>query len=198
MEKQILITFGRESGSGGFYIAKQIAEELGIPFYDKNLLDQVYEEDAVSEKMAEYEEKASKPFITRHVRGMTNSIEENVAKQEFKFIKDKAAAGESFVVVGRCSGELLKDYPCRISIFVLGDLDDRVRRVMAREGCTEKEALEIVGDTDRARRKYHNQYCKSEWGDAKAYDVCINVSRLGTEQTAEALMAYIKRRYEQF
>ncbi len=195
MEKQILISIGRESGSGGLAIAQKIAAELGIKIYDKNILTQVYaDNEDVSKQMAKYEEKAPTPFLSRHVRGMTNSPEENVAKQEFAFISERAAAGESFVVVGRCANEVLKDRPELISIFVNGDLEDRKQRVMARENCDEHDALELIGDTDNDRRKYHNKYCESKWGDAKCYDLTINVSKLGPEETASALLAYIRRR----
>jgi len=195
MSEQILISIGRESGSGGLAIAQKIAEELGIKIYDKNILTQVYEDnEELSEKMAKYEEKAPTPFLSRHVRGMTNSPEENIAKQEFAFISERAAAGESFVVVGRCANEVLKDRKELISIFVNGDLEFRKQRTMEKEGLNEHDALEKIGDTDNARRKYHNKYCESKWGDAKCYDLIINVAKLGPEETANALLAYIKRR----
>ena len=65
---------------------------------------------------------------------------------------------------------------------------------MEKEGLNEHDALEKIGDTDNARRKYHNKYCESKWGDAKCYDLIINVAKLGPEETANALLAYIKRR----
>ena len=97
-------------------------------------------------------------------------------------------------MVGRCANEVLKDRPELISIFVNGDLEDRKQRVMEREDCDEHDALEMIGDTDNARRKYHNKYCESKWGDAKCYDLIINVSKLGPKETASALLAYIRRR----
>lgn len=198
MNNQILIAIGREYGSDGHRIAQTVAAELGIGFYDQNMLSQIYGDDIATtpEKMEAYDEKPSAPFLSRHVNGMTNSIEENVARREFEFLKEKAASGESFVAVGRCADEVLKDYPGLVKIFIMGDLEDRVRRAMEREGLSEKDAREKIEDTDAKRRKYHNQLCKSDWGEAKSYDLCISVTPMGPDKTCEAILAYVKSRID--
>ena len=103
MSKQLIISIGREYGSGGHEIAMKIAEKYGLPLYDHSILDQIAKDRGLDVKvLEEYDEKKRNMFLTRTVRGMTNSPEHSVANLQFDFLRDKAAAGESFVVVGRC------------------------------------------------------------------------------------------------
>ena len=108
MEKQFILSISREFGSGGHEIAKRIAEDLGVPLYDRNLLDHAAEARQIqADRLRAYEEMPRNVIFTRRVRGFSNSIAENVAELEFDFLRQKADSGESFVVVGRCSEVVL-------------------------------------------------------------------------------------------
>lgn len=196
MGKQVIISISREYGSGGHEIARHLAERFNLPMYDHNLLDEIAAGKNVDAgKLAKYDE-LPKQFMTRTVRGFTNSPEENVAQLQFDFLRKKAESGESFVVVGRCSETILKDYEGLIPIFVMGDYDCKLERVMERRNFTAKQAAVAINNHDKKRKAYHNRYCDIKWGDSRNYDICINSSRLGIYGTVEALVAYIEKRTE--
>ena len=197
MEKQILISLGREFGSGGHKIAQKISRELGIPYYDKNILEKIFGDDRESyEHIEEYDERLPNPFLTRRVRGYTNSLEEILAEKQFEFIRNKAENGESFVIVGRCAETILRDYENHISFFILSDMYDKIQRVMDRENREERDAIHRIQQMDATRKKYHNYYSDTKWGDSRGYDICINASGLGLDKTADILLDYIKTKME--
>ena len=104
MEKQLIISIGREFGSGGHEIAEILAKHYGLNLYDKNLLQEIANEKSVEVKNLEkYDEVPRNLFMTRTVKGYSNSAEENLANMQFDYLRKKAESGESFVVVGRCS-----------------------------------------------------------------------------------------------
>ena len=182
MSEQLIISVSREYGSGGHEIAQKLAEYYKLPMYDHNLLDEV----AASMRRNK--------FLYRSVMGMNSSPADNVARMQFDYIKKKAEAGESFVIVGRCSEIVLKDNPNLISIFVLGDREAKIERVMQIYELDARHAEERMIEKDRRRKSYHNSHCKVKWGDSRNYDLSINSSRLGVEETVESLKNYIDAR----
>ena len=195
MEQQLIIALGREFGSGGHVIAEQLAAHYGLALYDKNILRDIAEQKAVSEKnLTPYDERPKSPFLSRTVRGFTNSPEENIAQLQFDFIRERADAGESFVIVGRCAESVLKGHPHVVTIFVTGDLEQKVHRIMEREGLSKEAAAKRVEQVSRQRKAYHNHYCKEKWGDSRNYDLTINSSRLGIAGTTVLLTAYVDAR----
>lgn len=195
MEKQIIISISREYGSGGHVMAEMLAERFGLPFYDHNLLDEIAQKKNVSvENLSRYDEVPKIHGLSRRVRGHNNSPEEAIANMQFEFLKEKAASGESFVVVGRCSETVLKEYEGLVPIFVLSDSDAKVERIMQVREMNRKEAEAAIRRHDKRRKAYHNHYCYIKWGDSRNYDICINSSRLGLEKTTDYLESYIRER----
>lgn len=195
MKKQVIIALGREFGSGGHYVAQKIAEDLGIHYYDRKILEDIAEENNIRiEYLEKYDEKKRKVILSRNVRGYTNSIEEIVAEMQFEYLRKKADEGESFVIVGRCADELFRGDERLISIFVVGDQEDKISRVSERHKIGRAKAYAKMKRNDRDRKRYHNRHSEIKWGDSKGYDICINSSKLGIEKTAELLEEYIKRR----
>ena len=194
-KKQIIISIGREFGSGGRVIAKGLSERFGIPFYDKDILREIAAERNVDVKtLQEYDEVPKTMFFSRTVRGYSNSPEENIAHLQFNYLRKMAEDGKSFVIVGRCSEEVLKEYDALIPIFVLGDMDKKIERIQQLHHLTEEEAEDMILSTDKKRKGYHNYYCKRKWGESRNYDLCINSSRLGIEGTVDILESYIRER----
>ena len=111
------------------------------------------------------------------MKRMNSSPADNVARMQFDYIKKKAEAGESFVIVGRCSEIVLKDNPHLISIFVLGDREAKIERVMRIYELDARHAEERMIEKDRRRKSYHNSHCKVKWGDSRNYDLSINSSK---------------------
>lgn len=198
MEKQLIISVGREFGSGGHVIAEALAKKFDIPLYDENLLEHVALEKGVShEEMKRFDERPRYRLTARKVRGHSNSLQEHVANMQFDFLKRKAQEGKSFAVVGRCSETVLKGQNGLISIFVLGDPEAKQQRVMEVYHLSADEAKSRMEKEDLQRKYYHNYYCKGKWGDSRNYDLSINSSKLGIDKTVEILETYIRERREQ-
>lgn len=193
--EQIIISVGREFGSGGRVIAEALAKRFDLPIYDRHLILEIAEKTGLAPELIEkYNENPKHRLISRNVRGYSNSIEDNIAEMQFKFIEDKAASGESFVVVGRCSESKLRKYDCLVSLFVLGDMSEKIKRVMEVYDLSEDKAKELISKKDKKRKRYHNYHCTAHWGDSRLYDLCINSSRLGIDRTVDILEEYIRAR----
>lgn len=192
MGNQIIISISREYGSEGHAIAKQIAKDLGLPFYDRNMLDEIAKEKGFDPAVfAGVDEKPRNKLLSRRVKGYSNATEDNLAQMQFEFLRKKAASSESFVVLGRCSETILKEYDSLVSIFVTGNKDCKLKHVMEKFSLSETAAAAKITKHDAYRRRYHNHYSDFKWGDSRNYDVCINSSRIGIERTAELLEEFI-------
>lgn len=188
---QLIISIGRESGSGGLDIAHMLAERFSLPLYDKSLLEKAAASRGVdADPLRQYDEQPRPLLFYRSVRGISSAPEDGVAQMQFELLRQHAAAGESFVVLGRCAEEVLADHPGLVSIFIRANLSFRVRRTPL----PWDEAVEFVRKQDRQRRIYHDQHCKGDWGSAESYDLVINSARLGIPGTADVLEQYIRTR----
>ena len=203
MGNQIIISISREYGSEGHTIAKQIAKDLGLPFYDRNMLDEISSQRTLLEKYAKekgfdpavfagVDEKPRNKLLSRRVKGYSNATEDNLAQMQFEFLRKKAASGESFVVLGRCSETILKEYDSLVSIFVTGNKNRKLKHVMEKFSLSETAAAAKITKHDAYRRRYHNHYSDFKWGDSRNYDVCINSSRIGVEGTAKLLKKFVE------
>lgn len=194
MSEQLIISVGREFGSGGHEIAQKLANFYHLPLYDHNLLDEVAKRYALDgEDVKELDEK-KKSVFARSVRGMHSSAAQNLAELQFKFMREKADAGESFVIVGRCSDSILRGHEGLVSIFVLGDMDVKTKRIMTLYQKNEKDAIAFIQEKDRKRKMYHNSHCSIKWGDSRGYDLSINSSKMGIDETVKTLTQYIDAR----
>lgn len=194
---QIIISVGREFGSGGRVIAEKLVERFDLPLYDRHLITEIAEKMGMTvEQVEKYNEAPKMKIISRRVNGYSNSIEDNIAEMQFDIIDDKAKSGESFVVVGRCSETKLRKYPALVSLFILGDMDQKIKRVMEVYELSEEDAKKFITKKDKKRKRYHNYHCQGKWGDSRLYDLSVNSSRLGIDKTVDMLEDYIKARIE--
>lgn len=192
---QTIISISREFGSAGHEIAAKIAEDLGLKLYDRSMLDAIANDMNIKvEVLEKYDEKPRNYILTRRVGMHSNSMEEILAELQFDFIRKKAEEGESFVIVGRCSDVVLKDFKNLITIFVTGDKAGKKARIMEMYHLSESEALAKMARHDKKRKQYHNRHTDRKWGDSRYYDMCINSSPLGTEVTTKVLENYIQER----
>ena len=195
--KQLIISIGRESGSGGHEIAEKLAQRFDLPLYDNNLLTEIAKDRNLDEEtLRKYEEAPRNRFFSRSMRGVSNSPEATVAALQTARLRTKSSKGESFVIVGRCAESVLADNPNLVSIFVSGDPDTRIHRLMERHNFTAREAADYMTKQDRRRRAYHDEHCSGRWGDAASYHLTINSSLLGIDGTVDFLELYIRRRIE--
>lgn len=196
-DKQLIISISREFGTGGHHIAALIAEDLGIKLYDRALLDDIAEEKGIDVKHLEkYDEKPKIPFLSRSVKGHSNSMEDALVHMQSEYLQKKADKGESFVVVGRCAETALEGREGLIKIFILGDKEDKLENVKKKFELSEKDALRKMKRHDLTRKSYHNRHSKIKWGDSRGYDLCINDSKLGVEKTVKLIKRYVESRRE--
>lgn len=195
MDKQIIISIGREFGSAGHAIAEKVAQNYNFPFYDYNLLREIAtDKDLDIKELEQYDEIPKCSFFTKAVCGVENTKEYNLAMMQFDFLRKKASAGESFVVVGRCSEEILKDFDCMIPIFITGDLEYKIKRVCEVYKMNEELAYQTIISQNKKRKEYHNFYCKGKWGDSRNYELCINSSKIGIDATCDLICDYVDKR----
>lgn len=192
MEKQLIITIGRQYGSRGHQIGEKLAEKMGIELYDRNLLDEVAVANGANrEELSKYDEKPKKPFFSRTVRGMSNSPAEAVAELQFALLKSKAADGDSFVLIGRCGDQIFKGLANYVSIFITADYEDKVERIMTHRNFSRKEAEKAIARHDKNRATYHDHFCKTKWNESGTYDLVINMSKTGIDGAVELIYNYV-------
>ena len=192
----MVITVGRQYGSGGREIGTMLAEKLGIAYYDDMLLKEPAKESGLCEDLFRSFDERPKSFLysvamdpysfsMNHVMPK-GSIEQQVYLATYDTIKKLADKGPC-VLIGRCADYALKDRDDVINLFITAPLENRIERVARRNGITRDEAKERIKRTDKSRASYYNYYSSKDWGDAKSYDLCIDSSLLGIEGTVELL-----------
>ena len=108
----------------------------------------------------------------------------------------KKASTESCIIVGRCGDYILRNFPNLLRIFIRADYDDRVKFVCEHDNVTPAKARQIIDKTDNQRSEYHNFYSETNWGDSRAYDICVNSSLLGMEGTADFLLNFARKYFK--
>lgn len=193
-----IITIGRQCGSGGHTIGKMVAERLGIPFYDKEIIQKVAEKSGLSEKFIEKEGEYSTTSLlfniaTRGVSGYNVSdsdsmlLRDQINAYQTEYIKELAEQG-ACVIVGRSADYILEDREDCIHIFVYGNLEDRARRVEREHGVSSKESKSHVLERDKKRSRYYKHITDKVWGLAENYTLCLNSSELGIERCVEIIV----------
>ncbi len=194
-KKQLIISVGREFGSGGHLIAEKLSKIFDLPLYDYNLLHEIADKKELDKATLEqYDELPKNRLFSRKVKGHSSSPQENIAIMQFNYLKEKAANGESFVIVGRCAEQILKEYEGLITIFILGDMECKIERISKLHNLTPEKAKKLILSTNKKRKAYHNYYSKTKWGDSRNYELSINSSRLGIDKTTEFVADYIRSR----
>lgn len=194
--KYSIITISREFGSGGRYIGEQLAEKLGIAFYDKDIISKVAEETGLNEEFVKeageyspFKSIFSYGFVSRDADG--SSMEDIVFNAQRKIILELAEKG-SCVIVGRCADHILADRDDCLNVFINGSEEDKIKRIMKYKGVADIEARRLMKDTDKRRRINYNYYTDRQWGKPQNYDVCLNSTSLTTDRCVEILYDAIK------
>ncbi|WP_080904788.1 AAA family ATPase [Parabacteroides sp. Marseille-P3160] len=206
MKKRMIITIGRQYGSGGREIGKRLAESLGIGYYDKELLAVAAKESGFSKELFEKaDERASSglPYAFSmgfsYLGGMTPYHDVLSNEGLFKIQSDairKLAARESCVMIGRCADYVLREDPACLSIFIHNTDENRIRRIMERRKVSADEAKELMRKIDKTRASYYDYYSNKSWGRASSYNLSIDVSVLGVEETVGFLKIFIHKKFD--
>ena len=205
MEK-VVITIARQYGSGGRTVGKMLAKDLGISYYDKELLKKASEESGINEGLFAGADETLKnsPLlrITRKVyQGQlippdSNEFTsaENLFNYQAKVIK-QLAEEESCVIIGRCADYVLRDYDNVLSVFVHAPEDYCIEQAKKKLARSEKEVKKFIQKTDKQKEEYYKHFTGREWSDARNYDLCLDSSKLGYEKCVAEIKAYMKVRF---
>lgn len=204
---KIIITIARQYGSGGKTVGEQLARELKINCYDRELMRLASDDSGIAEglfgKADERLRNSPLVKITKNIyKGQLIPPEsdeftsnENLFNYQAKVIKELADA-ESCVIIGRCADYVLSEFDHVVSVFVHGDRAYCLARAKERLGYTsDKEVEKFVNKTDKYRAEYYKYYTGHEWNDARNYDLCLDSGKLGVDGCVEAIKAYINIRY---
>lgn len=198
-----IITISRQYGSGGRFVGKLLADELGIPFYDKEIIAMASEDTGFAQDFIKENEQKMRGLTAFGITpGMwSGNLVNNFENMESKIyaceadVIDKIAQKGACVIVGRCADYLLKDkYKC-LNVFIHADMPSRVERVINVFERTDdpKRAERIIKENDRMRARHYRYYTDSEWGDAKSYHITLNTTAIGVENCAKILKeAYLR------
>lgn len=195
MEKKI-ITISREFGSGGRTIGHLVADKLGIPFYDKELVDQIALESGFAPKFIEEHGEHSPgkslfsyAFIPQGVPGVMNGLStaDFLWNIQCNVILQLAEKGPC-VIVGRNADYVLKDRNDCLHAYIHADLEFRADRIVRLYGESEKSPQTRLQEKDKRRRVNYQHYTGRTWGQAQNYDICLDSGRLGVEQCADIII----------
>lgn len=199
--QNILITVGRQYGSGGREIGEKTAALLGIPFYNEELITLAAKKSELCEEAATAaDEKNASSLLYTLAVGSTNMlhmpnynmpINDRLFLAQSEVIRDIAENG-SAVIVGRCADYILREYPNLFSVFIFADAKARAARVAERNNVTETEAYTLIAKTDRRRANYYNFYTGRKWGKLTGYDLAVNSEKLGIDGTAAQIGQFAK------
>ena len=202
MANNTIITIGRQYGSGGHDIGKQLAEELSVPFYDKALLERAAKDSGLCQEIFEnHDEKPTNSFLYSLVMdtyslGYTTSsfsempLNHKIFLAQFDAIKNIAKEGPC-VIVGRCADYALAEFPNVVNVFLHADLQDRIVRIARRHDLTDAKAKDLIIKTDKRRASYYNYYTSKKWGDAAGYDLSLNTATLGIDGTIHMIREFV-------
>ena len=187
--KNRVITISREFGSGGRTIGKMVAQELGIPCYDAEIIQAIAQESGFSEgyirEAGEYTPGGvfANVFSNR-VYGPTN--EDYLWRIQYQIITELARKG-SCVIVGRCADYILRDTADCLKVFVHADLNFRAKRIVEVYGERDASPEQRLKDKDKRRAAYHRFYTDKKWGQSQNYHVTLDSGVLGLERCAEII-----------
>lgn len=205
MEK-VVITIARQYGSGGRTVGKMLAKDLGIPYYDKELLKKASEESGINEGLfAGADETLKNSPLLRITKKVYQgqlippdssdfTSAENLFNYQAKVIK-QLAEEESCVIIGRCADYVLRDYDNVLSVFVHAPEDYCIEQAKKKLAMSEKEVKKFIQKTDKQKEEYYKHFTGREWSDARNYDLCLDSSKLGYEKCVAEIKSYMKVRF---
>ena len=200
----MIITIGREFGSGGKYIGERLAEELNMKLYDEELIQRVSKEKEIDIDLLNANDEVHKQsfWYTLAMASMSmydsvNSLtdlpnDDKFFVEEAKVIEEIADEGNS-IIIGRCSNVILKDRKDVVNVFIYSsDEKFKIARKVEFAGLDEKKAAKILHKKDKERAMYYNYYTNKKWGARDSYDLLIDSSKLGIDCTVELIKEYVK------
>ncbi len=179
LKNKIVITISREYASGGHYVGKLLSEELGIPLYDKEIINLTAVKHGYSKAYVEMNEESKIPTTNYYLN------DDKLFESEAKVIKDLAK--KSCIIVGRCADYVLRNEKNIIKVFLYSDEETKIKRATKYYGLSKDKAQKEITKINKQRAKHYNYYTSKVWNNYSNYDYVINVDKLGVEKTTAIL-----------
>lgn len=181
--KHVIVTISREYGSGGRFVGKLVSEKLGIPFYDKEIINLASKKSGLN---VDYIESIDQ---TKGCSSYINNNDDLLYMAEEKVIK--SVSKDSCVIVGRCADYILRKNKDLIKVFLYSDPSSKEKRAILYYGLKEKNVLKEIEKIDKEREKHYKFYTGTDWKNFSNYDIMLNVDKYGVEKTADIIVDYI-------
>lgn len=198
-----IITIGRQLGAGGKLAGEMLSQQLHIPCYDKELLQLAAKESGVRPEFFEQVDEKSSFSLMSALSSFwegdffTNNYLSN--ESLFKIQSDVIqglASKHSCIFVGRCADYVLRNHPRLLSVFITANMNDRIETIAQLQHIPAEKAKILIEQTDKKRASYYNFYSNKTWGAATSYDLCINASTFGIDDTVAYILDFIWKRFE--
>lgn len=202
----MVITIGREYGSGGKYIGERLAEELNLKFYDKEILERLSKEENIDIHLLENADETNKNsfWYTLAMASMSTSDSVNsltdLPMSDKYFVAtsrliEKIAKEDNCVIIGRCSNIILKENPNVINIFTYSsDEQFKIKRKVEFAGMDDKKAIKMMQKKDKERAAYYHYYTNEKWGARTGYDLLIDTAKLGVDGSINLIKQYVSEK----
>ena len=206
MDKKFVITIARQYGSGGKTIGEMLSKELGVEYYNKDLILKASEESGINVSLfANADEKAKGLFHKLKKKNYGGEVldpsdsnftsEENLFNYQAKIIRELAEK-ESCIIIGRAADYILRDRDDVLSVFVHAPHEFLMEQAAKKHSMSEKELEKYIAKIDKERAEYYKLHTGREWTDARNYDLCLNSSKLGFERCVEEIISYMNVRFK--
>ena len=194
-----IITIGRELGSGGRTIGKSVASKLGIPYYDREIIDKTAEESGLAIDFIESnEQKITGGLLYKFGMGMSYGygnrilpLSNQIYNAQIKVIKEIADKGPC-VIVGRCADYILKENENIMRVFIYSDIKHRIERAVRFYGLNEQTAKKEIQKSDKERARHYNLFTDNTWGSRENYDLMLDSGYLGLDKCVDLICNIIK------
>lgn len=201
MKSKVVITIARQFGSGGREVGEKLANQLGIPFYDKALIHLAAKESGIDEDLFDFADEKSFRSFWNASAGNTGFYGNRISLFNEMPMNDKLfmiqsniirklAENGSCVIVGRCADYILRGDEHTISVFIHSSEQDRLNRVIHTYGIPEKDAKDVMTKTDKKRAAYYNYYSGEKWGRADNYDLSIKSCASGIDGAVDLIIKF--------
>ena len=202
LDHKIIVTIDREFGSGGHEVARRLADRLGVPLYDEEIIARAAAETGYHEAYIKNNDEKAPELTLTGMFGSFDSFQNSpfskIQEGEFKIIREIATEETGCVIVGRAADYILREAD-HVSIFLFAPIEDRVKRKLklakmneTDEPTDEVSMEKLVKQTDKQRRRYYEFYTDNKWGGREVYDLLINTSRSGVNGAVDIIEAYIR------
>lgn len=208
MDKKVVITIGRQYGSGGRIVGQKLAEKLGIEYYDKDLITLAAKQNGMSEHLFEsVDERPTNSLLYSlavGAYGMDGNysywgdaalpLNDRVYQIQAGLIEELADKG-SCVFIGRCADYVLRERDNVVNVFLMADREYRLKNVVENYGVPAEKAADVIKKTDKKRANYYNYHTNKEWSEASNYHLCVDVGALGLDKCAELIATYVELKF---